>query len=212
MVTRIPGQLRVEDPRPWPVRRVRREHSDQRPDPAAVCCLPQVRDRLGGDVRCRGDLAPVAHPQAPPVQSPDAARAVPPGDTRAELQLLRSVPVGARRLDLAADLPEPPVGRPRAVLGVEQHDEPLGADPQAVKGERVIARQGPPGRKHVQVGGESGIGFVCHRAGLERRDQAGLLARLLGLGMTTGPAAARNAPAGFRQDSTLVQTHGDLLG
>ena len=140
LVARIADQLRVEDPRTWPARSVRREHGDHRPDPAAVRRLTQVHDRLGGDVRCPGDLAAVAHLQALPVQSPDTPRAVPPGDARAELQLSRSVPVGAGRLDLAVDVPEPLVGRARVILAVEQRDEPLGAHEQAVKGERVIAR------------------------------------------------------------------------
>ena len=160
LVARVPDQLRAEDPRPWPVRRVRREHGDHRPDPAAVRRLAQVRDRLGGDVRCRGDLAAVAHPQAPPVQPPDASRAVPPGDTRAEGQLSRSVPVRARRLDLAANVPES-AGRaaPRRFSRVEQRDELLGAGQQAVQGGRVIACPGPPAER-AQVGGEAGPGFV----------------------------------------------------
>ena len=135
LVARVPHELRAEDPRSRPVRGVRREHGDHRPDPAAVGRLAQVHDRLGGDVRGRGDLTAVAHPQAPPVQPPDAPGAVPPGDPRAELQLGLGVPVGARGLDLAADMPEPPAGRPRVVLAVEQRDEPLGAGEQAVQGE-----------------------------------------------------------------------------
>ena len=57
-VARVPDQLRAEDPRPRAAGRVGREHRDQRPDPAAVGGRAQVSDRLGGDVRRRGDRAP----------------------------------------------------------------------------------------------------------------------------------------------------------
>ncbi len=209
-VTRIPDELRVEDPRAWPARRIRREYGDHWPDPAAVRCRTQVRDRLGGDVRCRGDLAAVANPQALPVQPADAPRAVPPGDACAEGQLSRGMPVAARRLDLAAHVPQPPVRRARAILAVEQRDEPLGASQQAVQGERVIARE-RPAWQHTQPGGEAGPGCVRRqRASPESREHRGILALRLVAGPAAGPAAAGNSPAGPERDPALIQVHADL--
>src|SRR5260370_1128127 len=83
-----------------------------------------------------------------------------PGRPRADFRPRGGVRVGAARLDLAAALPQPPVWRPGAVLGVEQRDEVLGAHEQAVGGEGVIARPGPPARKHAQVSGEAGLNVV----------------------------------------------------
>src|SRR5207245_2403364 len=75
-----------------------------------------------------------------------------------------------------------------------------------------MARQGPPGRKHAQVGGQAGLSFVRRRAGPERRDHEGLPARLLAVVAAAWPAATRNTPARIRKDPALVQTHGDLPG
>ncbi len=144
LVTGIPDQLRIKDPRTRPVRGIGREHGDDRPDPASIRGLTQVHDRLGGDVRCRSDLAAVAYPQALPVQSPDAPRTVPPRDACAELQFSHRVLVGASRLDLAPDLPEPRAGRARAILVVELRDEPLGIGEQAVRDRWVITRRVRP--------------------------------------------------------------------
>src|SRR5262249_28845053 len=114
-------------------------------------------------------------------------------------------------LDLAADLPEPPAGRPHPVLAVEQRDEPPGGDEQAVQGERVTVRQGPPGPERAQVGGEAGAGFLHrHRAGGPRRVRLGLPAPSLARGTALRPAESGRPPAGFRRVSTLVQPHADL--
>jgi hypothetical protein len=121
--------------------------------------------------------------------------------------------VAARGLDLAADLPQPPVRRPRAVLAVEQRDEPLSAHQQAAGGERVIARPAPPATKQAQVSGEAGLHVVRrHRAGLQRRETGGSRARLQAVVTAARPAATRNAPARTRTDSTSVQAHADLPG
>src|SRR6185312_2784588 len=125
---------------------------------------------------------------------------VPPRHARAEFQLSRGVPVGARGLDLAADLPQPLVGRPRLVLGVEQRDEPLGAHEQALKRERIITRQGPDDGEDVQVSLEAEV--VTHRAGLEGP------ARLWAV--TTAPA--ENTPVRIPGNPASVQTHWDLPG
>lgn len=62
LVTGIPDQLRIENPRTWPVGGVGREHGDYRPDPSGVRRFAQMYDRLGGDVRCCGHLAAIADP------------------------------------------------------------------------------------------------------------------------------------------------------
>src|SRR5215472_12303589 len=53
------------------------------------------------------------------------------------------MPVGTRRVNLAAYLHEPPVGRPAVVLGVKHGEEAFSADEQAVDGERIAALQTP---------------------------------------------------------------------
>jgi len=44
LVTGIPDQLRIENPRTGPVRAVGREHCDHRPDPSAVRRRTQMHD------------------------------------------------------------------------------------------------------------------------------------------------------------------------
>ena len=215
LVARVPDQLGAEDPGPGPVRRVRREHSDHRPDPAAVGGLTQVRHRLGGDVRCRSDLAAVPHPQALPVQPPDASRAVPPGDTRAEGELSRRLPVRARRLDLAANLPDPPVGRPEVILLVEQRDELLGAGHQAVGSGRAIARHSPPRRAQGQVSRDAirAFGRGDRAIGQRRKGQREgrrLPVWLQVVGAAPRLPATRKAQTRARRDSVLVRAHRDL--
>jgi hypothetical protein len=127
LVAGVPDQLRGQDPRAGPSGRVRGEHRDDRPDPAVVRRLPQMRDRLGGNVGRRRHLPPIANPQAPPVEPANAAGTVAPRHASRKRQLGRRVPVRPRLLDLAAHLGEPLArcaGRV-GILGVEQPDEPL---------------------------------------------------------------------------------------
>ncbi len=216
LVAGVPDELVVEDARARPARRVRSEHCDHRADPAVVGRLPQVLERFGGDVRGRADFAAVAHAQAVPVEPADAARAVPPGNAGAELQLGAGVPVGACGLDVEPHFGEPRIRRASGVLGVEQPDEALGAGQQLVErseGGLVLARPWQGLATQVRRAGHDGTGL--HRReqlGHRSRRRCGLLAPRPAARGRSWPPASRQAPAGIGDQSALVQAHGVLPG
>jgi hypothetical protein len=123
----VPGvadELLVPDPRPGPARRVGREHRDHRADLPAVVGDAQVLDALPGDLGRLADRPQVPDLHAAPVEPADAARAVAPGDPRAERELRAGVLVGAGEADLRAHPLDAPRGTPGlGVLGVEPRDE-----------------------------------------------------------------------------------------
>src|SRR4029453_3212271 len=92
------------DARAGRARLLRGEHGDHRADAAAVGGDPQVLDGLVEDAGGRPDVAPVADDQAAPVQAPDAAAGVAPGDGGAVGQLGAGVGVGAGLVDGGQDL------------------------------------------------------------------------------------------------------------
>jgi hypothetical protein len=103
-----------------------------------------------------GDVAAVAHPEGVPVQAPDAAVAVAPGDARPEDQFLVGVPIGPGRVDLREHRSQP---LPRIPGGAGQF---LVILPQEIGGRRtdvhLLVLGDPDGAGGRTAGGWAGGG------------------------------------------------------